>query len=134
MEEFSGSGEQELDLGGLVRLGKAVRTTRAAGPGAGAERLIDDRLHGTRASPTFDAAAQAVIDLLGIPRQVRSRAHGIADIMVGQDVAGTNNHAKTASPIGDASTDLLKAVTGCKKKNRILKQFQTDARCRLEPI
>jgi hypothetical protein len=72
--------------------------------------------------------------LLGIPRQVRSRAHGIADIMVGQDVAGTNNHTKTASPIGDASTDLLKAVTGCKKKNRIFKQFQTDARRTLEPI
>jgi hypothetical protein len=54
--------------------------------------------------------------------------------MVGKNVAGTNNQGKTASPIGDASTDLLKAVTGCKKKNRILKQFQTDARCRLEPI
>jgi hypothetical protein len=98
MEGFSGSGEQELDLGGLVRLGKAVRTTRAAGPGAGAERLIDDRLHGTRASPAFNAAAQAVINLLGIPRQVRSRAHGIANIMVGQNVAGTNNHSKTAAP------------------------------------
>jgi hypothetical protein len=98
MEGFSGSGEQELDLGGLVRLGKAVRTTRAAGPGAGAERLIDDRLHGTRASPAFNAAAQAIINLLGIPRQVRSRAHGVANIMVGQNVAGTNNHSKTAAP------------------------------------
>jgi hypothetical protein len=134
MEESSGSGEQELDLRGFVRPSKAVRTTRAAGPGAGAERLVDDRLHGTRASPAFDAAAQAVIDLLGIPRQVRSRAHGIAHIMVGQNVTGTNNHGRTESPIGDASTDLVKAVTGCKKKNRILKQFQTDARCRLEPI
>ena len=134
MEGSSGSGEQELDLGGLVRLGKAMRTTRAARPSARAERLVDDRLHGTRASPTFDAAAQAVINLLGIPRQVRSRAHGVANIMVGQNVAGTNNHTKTQSPIGDASTDLLKVVTGCKKKNPILKQFQTDARCRLEPI
>jgi hypothetical protein len=134
MEESSGSGEQELDLGGFARPSEAVRTTRAAGPGAGAERLVDDRLHGPRASPAFDAAAQAVIDLLGIPRQVRSRAHGIAHIMVGQNVAGTNNHARTAGPIGDASIDLLNAVARCKKKNRILKQFQTDARRRLEPI
>jgi len=131
--DFSGSGELEVDLGRLVVLGVAMRTASAAGLGTRAEGFLDNRLNGACASTAFDAAAQAVIDLLGIPRQVRRRAHRVTDIVVGQDVAGTNDH-KTAGPIGDASIDLLKAVHGCKKKNRIFKQFQTDARYTLEQV
>jgi hypothetical protein len=98
MEGFSGRGECEFDVGGILRRGAAMRTAWAAGPGAGTECLVDDRLHGTRASPTLDTAAEAVIDLLGVSRQVGGRVHGAADIVVRQDVAGTNDHKKTAAP------------------------------------
>jgi hypothetical protein len=98
MEGFSGRSEREFDVGWFVRRGVAMRTAWATGPRAGTECLVDDRLHGTRASPTFNTAAKAVIDLLGVSRQVHSRVHGAADIVVRQDVAGTNDHKKTAAP------------------------------------
>ena len=69
-----------------------VRTAGAALLGAGAEGLIDDGLDGARAAAAFGAAAEATINLLGIPRHVPGCTDGIADIVVGQDVAGTDNH------------------------------------------
>jgi hypothetical protein len=104
-----------------------MRTPRAARFGARAKRFVNNALDGTCASPAFGAATEAAVKLLGISRQVRSRAHGIADVVIAKDVAGTDNHTKTESPIGDARNDLFKAVTGCKRKNRLFKQFQTDA-------
>ena len=70
----------------------AVRAARAALLGAGAKRFIDDGLDGARASAALGAAAKATINLFRISRQIRSRTHGIADIMVTQDVAGTDDH------------------------------------------
>ena len=69
-----------------------VRAARAACLGAGAKRFIDDGLDGTGASAAFGAAAEATIDLFGISRHVRSCTHGITDIVVAQDVAGTDDH------------------------------------------
>src|SRR5947208_12748286 len=68
---------------------RAVRATGAAGFGAGTEGLVDDGLDGAGATAAFSAAAEAAVDLLGAARKVRRRSHGIADIMVAQDVAGT---------------------------------------------
>ena len=65
---------------------------RLAGHGAFTERLVNDGLDGARASAAFGAAAETAIDLLGITRQLFSRADGVADIVVAEDVAGTNNH------------------------------------------
>jgi hypothetical protein len=45
--------------------------------------------------------------------------------VVGQDVAGTNNH-ENRRPFGDADNDVVKGAGGCKKKNRFFKQFQID--------
>ena len=70
----------------------AVWTARAAGLGAGAQGFVDDGLDGARATAAFGAAAEAAINLLGATRQVPGRAHGIADILVAEDVAGTDNH------------------------------------------
>ena len=70
----------------------AVRAARAALLGAGAKRFIDDGLDGARASAALGAAAKATINLFRISRQIRSRTHGIADIVVAQDVAGTDDH------------------------------------------
>ena len=79
----------------------AVRATGAAFLGAGAECFVDDGLDGARAAAAFGAAAEATVNLLGIPRQVRSRTYGTTDIVVAQDVAGTDNH-ETGEPFGDA--------------------------------
>jgi len=69
-----------------------VRAARAALLGAGAKRLIDKGLDRARASAALGAAAKATINLLRISRQVPSCTHGIADIVVAQDVAGTDDH------------------------------------------
>jgi hypothetical protein len=75
-----------------VRARLAVRASRMAGLGASTQRLVDDGLDGACASATFDTATVAVKDLLGTAREVFRGADGTADIMVAEDVAGTNNH------------------------------------------
>ena len=88
----SGGGERELDMDGRIGSGLAVRTPRTTGFGAGAKRFVDDGLDGARAPAAFGAAAEATVNLFGIPRQVRSCTHGTTDIVVTQNVAGTDNH------------------------------------------
>jgi hypothetical protein len=109
----------------------AVRAAGAAFLGAGAERFVDDGLDGARAPAAFGAAAEATVNLFGIPRQVRGCTYGTTDIVVAQDVAGTDNH-ETARTLGDASSSIFKSATRCKRKSRIFKQFQTDAGGTLE--
>jgi hypothetical protein len=115
----------------LVICGVTVRAAGAALLGAGAKRFIDDGLDGARASAAFGAAAEATVDLFRISRQVRSRTYGIADIVVAQDVAGTDDH-ETGRTLGDAISSIFKCATRCKRKSRIFKQFQTDAGRTLE--
>ena len=103
-----------------------VRATGAALLGAGAERFVDDGLDGARAAAAFGAAAEATVNLFRIAQQVRSCTHGTSDIVVAQDVAGTDNH-ETAKTLGDATSSIFKSATRCKRKSRIFKQFQTDA-------
>ncbi len=80
----------------------AVGAVRLAGQSARSERLVDDGLDRARAAAAFRAAAEAAVNLLGITWKVVRSAHGIADIMVAQDVAGTDNH-KNAVAFGDAA-------------------------------
>jgi hypothetical protein len=109
----------------------AVRATGAAFLGAGAERFVDDGLDGARTAAAFGAAAEATVNLFGIPRHVRGCTYGTTDIVVAQDVAGTDNH-ETARTLGDASSSIFKSATRCKRKSRNFKQFQTDAGGTLE--
>src|SRR5204862_6869722 len=104
---FSGGREREL-VGRLISRVLAVRAARTARLGAGAERFVDNGLDGTRAAAAFGAAAEAPVDLLCIARQIRRRqvrscANGTADIMVAEDVTGTDNH-EDGGRIGDAWT------------------------------
>ena len=103
----------------------AVRAAGMAGPGASPERLVDDGLDGPCAAAAFGAATEAAVDLLGATPKVVRCAYGIADIMVAKDVAGTDDH-KNAQTFGDAGAEILKRAARCKRKNLILKQFQTD--------
>ena len=59
---------------------------------AGAERLFDDRLDRARATAACCAAAKAAIDILRIARKFVSSADGVADILVADDVTGTDDH------------------------------------------
>src|ERR1700749_3162749 len=70
----------------------AMRTTRAAGLGAGAEGFLDDRLDGARATSAFGAATKATIDLLGVAHGVVGISDGGADVVIAQDVTGTDDH------------------------------------------
>jgi len=73
--------------------GLAVPATGMAGLGAFPQGLVNDGLDGARAPAAFDVAAEAVIDLLGAARQIhRGAADRMANIVVAEDVAGTNNH------------------------------------------
>src|SRR5450756_74915 len=88
IEASGGSLEIVVD----VRFGLAVRAAGLTGLGAGSERLLDDGLHRACTAATFDAATEAAIDLPGIARKIIRRADGAADIVVAEDVAGTNDH------------------------------------------
>ena len=70
----------------------AMRASGAAGLGARTERVVNDGLDGAGASSTFGAATEAAVDLLGIARKRFRCVDGVADIVVAEDVAGTNNH------------------------------------------
>jgi hypothetical protein len=129
-KRFSASREREgrgnflrgLIVGGVT----AVRAAGAAFLGAGAKGFVDDGLDRACAAAALGAAAKATVNLLGIPRQVRSCTHSTTDIVVAQDVAGTDNH-ETARTLGDATSSIFKSATRCKRKSRNFKQFQTDA-------
>jgi hypothetical protein len=70
----------------------AMRAARTAGLGASSQSLVDDGLEGARASAAFGATTETAIDLLGATRETIRSADGVADIVVAEDVAGTNNH------------------------------------------
>jgi len=103
-----------------MRSGPAVRASGTAGFGASAERLVDNGLDGARASAALSAAAEAAVDLLGITRKLFGGPNGIADIVVAEDVAGTDNH-ESGRPICDAKSEIFKTAAGCKRKSRIFK-------------
>ncbi len=85
----------------LMHPGPAVRASGMAGLGTSPESVVNDRFDGAGTSATFSAATEAAIELLGIAWKVFRGVDGIADIVVAEDVAGTNNH-KYGEPIGDA--------------------------------
>ncbi len=97
MAGISGGGQRELNVAVRFRLGSAVRAAGAAGLGAGAQRLVDDGLDGTRASSTLGAATEASVNLLGGSGEILRSVHGITDVVIAKHVTGTDNH-KTGGP------------------------------------
>jgi hypothetical protein len=84
----SGGREREVGVGFDVVVG----TTGLAATGADAERLVDDALDGAGATAAFGAAAEAAVKLLCIARKDICRGHGVADVVVAKDMAGTYDH------------------------------------------
>jgi hypothetical protein len=75
-----------------MSMSMSMRAAGLAGVGAGSERLIDNALDGAGATAAFGAAAETAIKLLGVTRKNICRTHGVADVVVAEDVAGTDNH------------------------------------------
>ena len=79
-------------MGVCVSRHLAMRTPGTAGLGAGPQSLVDNGLEGARASAALGATTETAIDLLGATGKIIRSADGVADIVVAEDVAGTNNH------------------------------------------
>jgi hypothetical protein len=88
---ISGGSERELSVV-LIPLDLAVRASGLAGLGAVSKSLFNNALDGAGTPAASDAATQAAIDLPRIARQILRGADGTADIVVADDVAGTDNH------------------------------------------
>ena len=88
----SGGREREFVFDGGFCLGPAVRTSGLTGLGAGAKRIVDDGFDGSRAASAFHAAAKAAIDMLGMAQCIVGATDGAPDIVVADDVAGTDDH------------------------------------------
>jgi hypothetical protein len=95
----------------------AVRTAGAAGLGAGAERLVNDGLDGTRASAAFGAATEATINLLRIARQFPGGDHGIVLTGGGALLKNlvTRIREETGLPVSIADDPLASVVLGTGK-------------------
>jgi hypothetical protein len=128
--QISGGGdERPIGVDRLVRVlldvptrfGAGVRATGAAGLDASAERLVDDSLDGARAATAFGAAAEAAINLLGISGKVFRGLDGTTDIMVAEDVTGTDNHETGRALQRNGTHSIFKTAAGCKRKNRFFK-------------
>ena len=98
-----------------------VRTAGAAGLGTGAQRLVDDGLDGARAAAAFSTAAEAAVDLLGIAGKVFCGLDGTTDIMVAEDVTGTDNHETGRALQRNGTHSIFKSAAGCKRKKRFFK-------------
>ena len=120
--ERSGRREGVFDLVFDLRVfGGIVRAAGTAGLGTRAQGFVDDRLDGSRASATFGAAAQTSVDLLGITRQVFSGADSVTDVVVADEVAGTDNHENGKGPSVMRGHSIFKTAVGCKRKKRLFK-------------
>ena len=67
----------------------------ATGLGA-AERFVHDAADGAGASPALGAAAEAAIDLAGGAWRSRITGKYRPDVVVGEHVAGADDHRRTA--------------------------------------
>lgn len=85
----------------LVCAKTALRfSTVAAGPRfRRRQRFIHDAANGTRAAATLRAAAEAMIDLAGGPRRAFAGGEGGADVVVGEYVAGADDHCRCGGGI-----------------------------------
>jgi hypothetical protein len=90
--------EGELAMTMDVFRDPVMRAAGTAGLGASPQSLVDNGLESARAAAAFGAATETAVNLLGATGKVIRGTDGIADIVVSEDVAGTNNH-KNGTPV-----------------------------------
>ena len=95
-----------------------MRAAGAAGFGAGAQGLVHDLLDRPYAPSALSAAPETAVDL---PRRARRAlsSNGITDIVVGKDVAGTNDHEMTAGSQVRTSLGYVTGPSDAKGKHRL---------------
>jgi hypothetical protein len=127
IKDFSGHRQREPVRSKFVRgrIGPVMLTASLTGFGARAECFVDDGLDGPRAAAACDAAAEAAVNLLGASWQFVRGADGVADLMVANDVTGTNNHGNRQTLV-DAGGSIVKWRVRCKRKSGFLKVFQSS--------
>jgi hypothetical protein len=103
----------------------AVGASGTAGLGTGAQRFVHDLLDGPGAPPALGAATETPIDLRRRARKTGRLRHDVTNIVVGQDVAGTNNHGNAWRTRVDVAQQVGEPGRGCKRKTANLKLFQT---------
>jgi hypothetical protein len=83
-----------------------VRAARTAGFGTRAKRFGHDLPDGASTATALGTAAKAAIDLPGRARQITGVSHSVADVVVGKDVAGTDDHGlRSAGPVRTFTID-----------------------------
>ena len=83
-------GQRELGL--FVQSFLVVRATDETTSRAGSKRFVDDGLDGPRTAAAFHAAAEAAMDLSGMPQHIIRGADRMANIVVAENIAGADNH------------------------------------------
>jgi hypothetical protein len=94
-------------------------------------RLIENAPDGPRAPPALGTAAEATIDLAGATRTRRGTIDGAAHVVIGQHVAGTDDHRtgtrQSPSVINHHYCNLR---SGAKQKH-IIKFLSCNLQCKL---
>jgi len=102
----TGGLERGDDLIRLSRcMSRAGRQPRITAPAAAFMADAHDFPDRRDAATAFDPASQTAVDLMGGARQLIRAAHGRADVVIGQDIAGANNHASTIPVFSRSSRD-----------------------------
>ena len=99
-----------------------MRATSRAFLGACAKRILDDLVDRTGAAAAFGAAAKAAIDLARRARQTGRNAHRAADVIIAQNIAGTDDQGVFRC---DAGSSIVKPQPWGKAKRLNFKIFQT---------
>jgi len=99
-----------------------MRATSRTFLGARAKRILDDLVDGPGAAAAFGAAAKAAIDLPCRARQTGRRAHRAADVIIAQNIAGTDDQGVFRC---DAGSWIVKPQPWGKAKRLNFKIFQT---------
>jgi hypothetical protein len=106
---------------GVMMMGR-MRAASRTFLGACAKRILDDLVDRTGAAAAFGAAAKAAIDLPRRARQAGRSAHRAADVIIAQNIAGTDDQGIFRC---DAGSSIVKPRPLGKAKRLNFKIFQT---------
>jgi hypothetical protein len=101
-----------------LAVGRRMRAPGAAGLGAGTQSFVHDLLDRPYAASALGTATETAIDL---PRRTRWAlpSNGVTDIVVGKDVAGTNDHEMKASSQVGTTLGYVRGPSDAKGKCRL---------------
>lgn len=97
----------------------AMGASGAASLGAGTQRFVHDLLDGPRATAALGTTTQASIDLPRRAREVLGLGNDVTHVVVGQDIAGANNHGMLEKPVRTLLNNYGSAAVDAKGKQPI---------------